>query len=147
MFSITQKNKYALKAMYELAKRIGEGPVKIAEISETQGIPPKFLESILAELKKSKIIDSKRGYYGGYVFSKSPSEVSVGDIIRFLEKQPGEKDCIACDKKIKSCPYVDNCAFYPLWRKVHNAIFKIYDETTLQDLLNYKNTDSIFKLE
>ena len=145
MFNITQKNKYALKAMFELAKRMGEGPVKIAEVSKTQAIPAKFLESILAELKKSKIIESKRGYYGGYVFSKSPSEVSVGDIIRFLEKQPGEQECIACDKKIKSCPHVDHCAFYPLWKKVHTAIFKIYDETSLQDLLDYKNTNNNFK--
>lgn len=133
--------------MYELARRKGEGPIKIAEISETQGIPPKFLESILAELKKSQIIDSKRGYYGGYVFSKSPSEITVGDIIRFLEKQPSEQDCIACDKKIKACPFVENCAFFPLWKKVYDAIFKIYDETTLQDLLDYKNVDSIFSLD
>ena len=145
MFNITQKNKYALKAMFELAKRIGEGPVKIAEISKTQAIPPKFLESILAELKKSKIIDSKRGYHGGYVFSKSPSKVTVGDIMRFLEKQPDEKDCIACDKKSKSCPHIDECAFYPLWKKVHNAIFKIYDETSLQDLLDHKIISNNFK--
>ena len=145
MFNITQKNKYALKAMFELARRIGEGPVKIAEISKTQEIPPKFLESILAELKKSKIIDSKRGYHGGYVFSKSPSQVTVGDIMRFLEKQPGGRDCIACDKKTKSCPNIDECAFYPLWKKVHHAIFKIYDETSLQDLLDFKNTSNNFK--
>ncbi|MBU0991568.1 MAG: Rrf2 family transcriptional regulator [Proteobacteria bacterium] len=147
MFYISQKNKYALKALYELAKHKGEGPLKTAEISKRQRIPLKFLEVILAELKRSKIIAAKRGYQGGYTFVGSPEKISVGDVIRFIAKQPDKDDCIACGKEIKHCPYIPSCAFFPLWQKAHDAIFRIYDETTLQDLLENKHADGIFSLK
>ena len=53
---VTQKNRYALRAIFELAKRLNEGPVKIAEIAEAQAIPPRFLEVILNQLKKAGFV-------------------------------------------------------------------------------------------
>ena len=63
---ITQKHKYALRALYKLGKRFEHGAVKLAEIADAQAIPLRFLEVIMAELKPSGLVASKRGYYGGY---------------------------------------------------------------------------------
>jgi Rrf2 family protein len=130
-----KKEQYALRAMYELAKHEGKGPTKISEIARAQAIPLRFLEVILSQLKGSGLIDSKRGFYGGYYLIKPPHKVTVGDIIRFLQGPEDPTHCSACISKTH-CPFNKNCAFATMWQAVKDAIFEIYDETTMQDLLD-----------
>ena len=73
---ITKKNQYALRAIFELAKHDGKGPQKISEIAKAQAIPEKFLEVILNQLKGSGLVDSKRGFYGGYYLIRSPEKIT-----------------------------------------------------------------------
>ena len=130
-----KRGQYALRAIYELAKRQGEGPTKISDIAAAQAIPRRFLEVILNQLKGSGIVASKRGFYGGYFLTKLPTQVTVGDIFRYMQKEQAGLSCIACVAQ-KSCPFVEKCAFSKLWHKVKAAAYDIYDETTMQDLLN-----------
>ena len=131
---ITQKHKYALRAIFELGKRYEDGPVKLAEVAEAQAIPQRFLEVIMAELKPSGIVTSKRGYYGGYILLHHPQDVTVGDIFRFLDDTQSSDHCSACDER-ETCPLHGDCAFMAMWEKVQDAIYTVYDETTIQDLL------------
>ncbi len=130
-----KKEQYALRAMYELAKHEGQGPTKISEIAQAQSIPLRFLEVILSQLKGSGFIDSKRGFYGGYYLVHPPDKISVGDVMRFLQGPEDPSQCTACISKT-ACPLNNNCAFAPMWQKVKAAIYKIYDETTIKDLLD-----------
>ncbi len=130
-----KKNQYALRAIFELAKHLGKGPKKISEIAEVQSIPLRFLEVILSQLKGSGLVDSKRGFYGGYYLTRSPDKISVGDVLRFMDKTPGPDHCPACVSK-SNCPFSGNCAFASMWNQVNDAIFQIYDDTSIQDLLN-----------
>jgi Rrf2 family protein len=130
-----KKGQYALRAIYELAKRKGEGPTKISDIAIAQAIPRRFLEVILNQMKGSGIVASKRGFYGGYVLAKSPDQVTVGDVFRYLQKDQHRSSCIACVAQ-KACPLLERCAFSNLWHDVKAAAFQIYDETTMQDLLD-----------
>lgn len=130
-----KKGQYALRAIYELAKRKGDGPIKISDIALAQAIPRRFLEVILNQLKGSGIVMSKRGFYGGYSLAKSPDQVTVGDVFRYLSKDEGDAKCIACVSQ-KACPFLDQCAFSNLWHEVKAAAFDIYDATTMQDLLD-----------
>ena len=142
MYYWTQKrNQYALRAVYELAKYIGKGPKKISEISRAQAIPLRFLEVILGQLKRSGLVKSKRGFYGGYYLVGAPKEITVGDIFRFMTSHLAPSDCISC-VSISKCPLVGNCAFASMWHKVNSAIFNIYDTTTIQDLLDYEGNNS-----
>jgi len=77
---ITKKNQYALRAIFELAKYNGQGPQKISDIAQAQAIPVKFLEVILNQLKASGLVDSKRGFYGGYFLLRQPDAITVGSI-------------------------------------------------------------------
>jgi Rrf2 family protein len=132
---ITQKHKYALRAIFELAKHHGCGQVKLSDIAAAQAIPLRFLEVIMAQLKGSGLVASKRGYYGGYALLTPPHQVTVGEIFRFID-DPGQHDrCDACIAK-EGCPLHDNCAFMPMWERVCQAIYAVYDQTTIQDLLN-----------
>ncbi len=130
-----KKGQYALRAIYELAKRTGEGPIKISDIASAQAIPRRFLEVILNQLKGSGIVKSKRGFYGGYALAKPPDQVTVGDLFRFLQKDQDSFTCLACVAK-KACPFLKTCVFSSLWREVKEAAFNIYDKTTMQDLLD-----------
>jgi Rrf2 family protein len=130
-----KKSQYALRAIYELAKRKGEGPTKISDIAIAQAIPRRFLEVILNQMKGSGIVASKRGFYGGYVLTKSPDQVTVGDVFRHLQKDQERSICIACMAQ-KACPFLERCVFSTLWHDVKAAAFQIYDKTTMQDLLD-----------
>jgi Rrf2 family protein len=137
MFRTQKREQYALRAVLELAKHKGQGPKKISEIAKAQAIPLRFLEVILGQLKNSGFIESKRGYHGGYKLMMPPEKLSVGDVLRFMQGSADPAHNISCLSK-HDCPFNCNCAFVPLWKKVNSAIFKIYDETTFQDLLDHE---------
>ncbi len=82
---ITAKVDYAVRAAIELAQRSGGGPTKGDRLAELQSIPVKFLENILAELRRAGIVASQRGAEGGYWLAREPASVSVADIIRAVE--------------------------------------------------------------
>jgi Rrf2 family protein len=130
-----KKNQYALRAIFELAKHRGKGPKKISEIAEVQAIPLRFLEVILGQLKGSGLVESKRGFYGGYSLTRSADKISVGEVLRFMDKPMSSENCGACVSK-RTCPFSGNCAFAAMWNRVNEAMFDIYDSTTIQDLLN-----------
>ncbi len=135
MLTPPKKGQYALRAIYELAKRKGEGPTKISTIATAQTIPLRFLEVILNQLKGSGIVESKRGFYGGYSLVGTPAQTSVGDVLRYMQKDESQSRCIACVSP-KACPFLDRCAFSLLWHKVKTVAYRIYDDTSMQDLLN-----------
>ena len=137
MFSTPKKHQYAVRAIFELAKHMGKGPIKISEIAKAQAIPQRFLEVILNQLKGSGLVKSKRGFYGGYQLVVPPQQVSVGDIIRYLDRDIDAVECMGCESK-ETCPFFGRCAFSPLWSRTREAIFKIYDETAIGDLLEKK---------
>ncbi len=132
---ITRKNQYALRAIFELAKHCGKGPVKISEIAAAQSIPPRFLEVILGQLKGSGLVASKRGFYGGYFLTRPPERITVREIFDFLSGTSEPVECVACLSK-KDCPFEGRCAFAAMWERVASAIDNIYQKTTIRDLLD-----------
>jgi Rrf2 family protein len=81
---VTAKADYAVRAVIELASGDGK-PVKRDEIVAAEKIPPKFLENILAELRRAGLVESQRGSDGGYWLSRPPSEITVADVMRAVE--------------------------------------------------------------
>jgi Rrf2 family protein len=130
-----RKNQYALRAVFELAKQRGKGPTKISDIAGAQAIPIRFLEVILSRLKRSGMVDAKRGFTGGYYLTRSPENITVGDIMSFMQGAQRPVDCAACVSK-PGCPFTRGCAFSAMWNRVNSAIFQVYNETTIQDLLD-----------
>jgi len=132
---ISQKCQYALRALFELSRRYGDGPVRIADIAEAQDIPPRFLEVILSQLKQGGFAVSQRGARGGYMLARPPDELTVGEIIRFVEGPVGPVTC-AGKRKAIHCRFQGNCVFLPMWERVREAMSSIYDTTTFQDLVD-----------
>ena len=138
--SVSQKCQYALRAVFELARQRGGGPVTAAEIASAQAIPKGFLEVILVELKKAGFITSRRGMRGGYQLAVAPASLSIGEIISSVDGPVAPIKCLA-EPAASDCPLRGACAFMPLWERVKDAVTRIYDSTTLQDLLDHEPAD------
>jgi Rrf2 family protein len=136
---ITQKIKYAIRAVFEIAKRQHQGPVKAAQIAETQKIPIRFLEVILNRLKHGGIVNAKRGYHGGYTLARAPNEISVGDILRHMESDSNSLHCITCVEK-NDCELMGDCAFLPMWEKAQRSMLDVFDQTSIQNLINQESS-------
>jgi Rrf2 family protein len=131
---VSLKCQYALRAIFELARRNDSRPAKIAEIAEAQAIPPRFLEVILSQLKQGGFVESRRGSEGGYLLARSPARLTVGEVIRFMQGPVGPVECVV-GKSRERCPLYADCAFLPMWEKVRDAISEIYDSTTFENLV------------
>jgi Rrf2 family protein len=131
---ITQKCQYALRAIFELARRSGQGPAKIADIAEAQAIPPQFLETILNQLKQAGYVESRRGVRGGYVLTASPARLTAGDVIRQIDGLGKPVKCVVGGGD--ECPMRGACAFEDMWNQAGDALAKVFDNTTFQDLLD-----------
>ena len=88
MISITSKSPYAVAALVELAGA-GEAPVPIGELAKRRDIPVQFLEQIFATLRRAGVIRSQRGVKGGYLFDRSPGEVTVLEVVEILDGPVG----------------------------------------------------------
>lgn len=135
--AVTQKTQYALRAMFELAKRVEDGPAKINEVALAQDIPPRFLEVILAELKQGGFTESRRGKDGGYYLSRSPDTINIGEVIRFTQGPLLPVDPASCEQNGSKEP---GAVFRPLWRKVETALGDIYDGVTFADLVEQERS-------
>ena len=85
MLSITTKSPYALRALAELARSGGDGPVPIGELARRRDVPVQFLEQLFAVLRRAGILRSQRGVKGGYSFARAPGEVTVLEIVELLD--------------------------------------------------------------
>ena len=85
MISITTKSPYALRALAELARSGGAGPVPIGELARRRNVPVQFLEQLFATLRRAGVLRSQRGVKGGYSFARDPREITVLEIVELLE--------------------------------------------------------------
>jgi Rrf2 family protein len=132
---ISRKCQYAVRAVFELAKHYGQGPLKIHDIAAAQAIPPQFLEGILSALKQAGFLASVRGQKGGYSLNRPPSEITFGEVVRFVEGPLHPVDCVAANSPEK-CPLGPGCVFLPVWQEAEAAVSAVYEGVTYQELLD-----------
>jgi len=119
--NISVKSDYALQAIFDLALQAPGEPVKIADIARRQKIPQKFLELILASLKQGGFVESRRGAEGGYRLAKPADQITVGEVLNFVEDRK---------KTARGAPV----PFADLWKDVDEAVSKIVDRTSFAEL-------------
>jgi Rrf2 family protein len=132
---LSKKSQYALKALSYLVEKQNEGPILISEIAEKKKIPLKFLENILLELKKAKILDSKKGKGGGYFFSKNPQDISLARIIRLVNGPIALLPCVSLNfyEKCTNCTE-DHCSLHDVLIEVRDATLAILEKKSLLEL-------------
>ncbi len=127
--NISVKSEYALKAVFDLSAQYLAlsrnpvmPPVKIADIAKRQKIPQKFLELILAGLKQSGFVDSRRGAEGGYLLARSPDAITIGDVLRAVENFRTNNR------------YSNDNPFGEIWDRVDFAMSEVLDKTSFGEI-------------
>lgn len=132
---LSQKTRYAIRAMQHLADRYGEGPVRLAEIAEVQKIPANFLTVILSELSRVGIVESQRGKDGGYQLALSPIDITYGDLIRIMRGSLALVPCASrfAHEKCNNCVEEGECRTRALMLQVRDRTAEILDSIRLSD--------------
>lgn len=133
---LSKKTTYALRALRFLTRKHGEGPVLISEIAKNEKISQKFLESILLELRKGRILGSKKGKGGGYYLIKEPEDVPLTAILRLIEGPIALLPCVSLHyyEPCEDCADEDACALKRIMIEVRDQTLGILGNKTLKDL-------------
>ena len=135
---LSNKTKYALKALIALAKSQPGQPVQISTLATQEKIPQKFLELILLEMKHLGVLESRRGKDGGYLLNAHPSTIMIGDVIRFLEGPLALLPCASTSryKKCDDCVDEAACGLRRLMKEVRDTTAQLLDQTSLADIIS-----------
>jgi Rrf2 family protein len=134
---LSQKAKYALRALLALAEQEDGEPMLISEIAERHSLPKKFLEQILLDLKHHGLVQSRRGRSGGYTLLKPASEISFGQVVRIIDGPLAPLPCLSkmAYRRCEDCPGEESCAIRCVFARTHELTTRILDRTTLADAI------------
>lgn len=129
---ISTKGRYALRVMIDLAEHPGDAFIPLKEIAERQQISKKYLEIIVKDLVRGKLIVGMSGKGGGYRLARKPEEYSVGEIIELME---GDLATVAClENGAIPCPRAAFCETLPMWKEYDELVRGFFHGKKLSDL-------------
>jgi len=133
---LSQKARYALRALVELARAEG-GQVTSGELARRAEAPRKFLEAILLELARNQLVISRRGKFGGYVLARAPEAISFAEVIRVVEGPLALAPCVSPSlgyRKCDDCPDDPKlCALREALRRARDAVAEVLEGYSLAD--------------
>jgi Rrf2 family protein len=134
---ISQKAKYALRALIALARAEQGEAMFIGEIAESQSIPKKFLEQILLDLKHHGLVVSRRGKAGGYALLKPASEITFGRVLRIIDGPIAPLPCLSkmAYRRCEDCRAEDACEVRRVFAAVAETTRALLDQATLADAI------------
>lgn len=130
---ISTKGRYALKVMIDLALNSREEEyVSLSDVSARQQLSLKYLEAIVSSLFKAGFLDSRRGKSGGYRLKKSPSEYTIGGILKATEGSLAPVSCLEGEE----CSRAGSCLTFPLWKELDGLVDRYLESVTLANILD-----------
>jgi len=139
---ISAKTDYAIRALLNLAAHEPE-LVKVETIVQEQGLPRKFVEAILGELRRAQLVRSQRGAEGGYALARPASEITLGAVIRAVDGPLAEVRGL----RPHETTYAGVAEHLPeVWIAVRSALRRVLDETTLAQVLTGKLPSTVRKM-
>jgi Rrf2 family protein len=134
---LSQKAKYALRALLALAEQGDDQPLLISDIAERHNLPRKFLEQILLDLKHNGLVQSRRGRSGGYALLKPAAEISFGQVVRIIDGPLAPLPCLSrmAYRRCEDCPGEESCAIRRVFALTHQLSTDVLDRTSLADAL------------
>jgi Rrf2 family protein len=142
---ISQRAKYALRALVALARVQDQTPLQIAEIAEKQSIPKKFLEQILLELKRAGIVMSMRGKQGGYLLLRPAQDITYGEVLRLVDGPVALLPCLSLTayRQCDDCAGEAECEIRHVFARVADETRKVLLNTTIADSIAIAGSGSV----
>ena len=137
---ISTKGRYALRMMVDLAQHQGEGFISLKDIASRQDISKKYLEQIIPILNRTSLLQTSRGFAGGYKLVKAPKDYTVGEILRATEGSLAPVTCL--EGETNNCPRCGECATLFVWEGLQKVETEYLDGITLQDILDRQEEKS-----
>ena len=131
---LSTRGRYGLKAMFQLARHYGEGPIPLNSIASAQELSENYLEQLVSSLRKAGLLNSVRGAQGGYMLAKPPNNITVGNILRVLEGDMAPADCVI--DNANGCEREESCVTKLVWMQIRDSINQVIDSISLQDMLD-----------
>jgi len=135
LVKVSSRAHYGLRAMTELARAYGKGPVALSEIARTERLSQGYLEQLVAALRRAGLVEATRGAAGGYQLARPPGSISVYEVYRAVEGPIALVECADDGYVAGSCEREPLCASRGIWRRVRQAIEGVLSATTLADLV------------
>ena len=130
---LSTRTRYGMRAILELARNYGRGPLQIRTIANQEDISGKYLEQLMAILKSTGFVQSVRGAKGGYILAKAPKQIKLNEVFNCLE---GPVATVECVQDEDYCERVADCVTRQVWTEVQQAITNVLQSITLQDLVD-----------
>lgn len=132
---LSQRGRYGVLALQDLANEYGTGPVALKSIAERQGISENYLEQLMGTLKKGGFVKSIRGAQGGYILAKEPKDIAIGEIIFAMEGPITFADCMQMDEDGSYiCEKASSCSRRNVWDTIGAKINEVLNSITLEEL-------------
>ena len=135
---ISTKGRYALRMLVDLAEHRDNGFTALKDIAKRQNVSKKYLEQIVPVFNKSDILQTNRGFQGGYRLAVSPDKCTVGEVIRLTEGTLSPLACIDDDDEVR-CDRSNDCATLYVWQGLKKVVTDYLDSITLQEIIDKKH--------
>jgi len=145
----TTKAEYGVRLLVELGRQPSGQPVSLKAIADAENLPLAYLERIVALLKRAELVQSTRGAHGGYQLARAPEAIAMDKVVLALEGSVAPMECFVDDREDADgrvlCSHHDDegrgCATKLLWTRVQAGVLKTLADTTLAELVDFRNRD------
>ena len=137
---VSTRGRYALRMLLDLAENQGDGFVALKDVAARQEVSKKYLEQIIPNLNRSGLLQTSRGFQGGYRLAKDPDQCRVGDVLRATEGDLAPVPCL--EQRPNTCARSADCATLFLWEGLEKAMNDYLDSVTLRDILDRKQSSA-----
>ena len=134
---ISTKGRYALRLLLDIAQNQQDGFVSLKEIAERQEVSKKYLEQIIPLLSRAELLQTSRGYQGGYRLARRPEDYTARDILRLTEVDLAPVACLSAPSN--TCPRAPYCRTLPMWQKYYEMTLSYFDGITIRDLMQVES--------
>lgn len=136
---LSKRGEYALRSLINLgiAAKVGRSLLPVTELAKAEGLPVKFLEQVVQQLREAGYVESERGKHGGYRLAKPAGQIIVGEVVRLIDGPLAPIGCVSQTAyEPCNCPDEAHCGLRMLMLDVRNAIANILDRYTLADVVD-----------
>lgn len=140
---VSTKGEYGVRIMVDLARHYGEQPRSLTDIAQAEMLPLAYLEQLAKMLREADppLLISTRGAHGGYRLSRSPEQITMGEVLRVLEGPIAPMICATEGEMTEICGFLGSCKIQRLWTKVREAVANTIDAITLAELMDTSETE------